>query len=106
MDTPLNGDKVWNLLYSKQGKRQFKEWQVYSLPSRADKCHYQNGHYNFQAATGNINRDVPPVLMYDQSQLVPIEKTGDGLQIGQATSLIRDESGITEYIAGYTTLEA
>ncbi|SEF65068.1 LamG-like jellyroll fold domain-containing protein [Vibrio hangzhouensis] len=102
VDKPLTGGTVWNLLYSKQGKRQFKEWQAYSLPSRADKCHYQNGHYNFQAATGNINRDVPPVLIYDQSQLVPIEKTGEGLQIGQATSLIRDESGITEYIAGYT----
>ncbi|MGF1779718.1 LamG-like jellyroll fold domain-containing protein [Vibrio nomapromontoriensis] len=102
VNEPINDQNHWVLLYSKSGEAQFKQWQGYTLPSRAKTCSYQNGHYNFQAVTPNTNRDVPPVLIYDQANIVPIEKTGDGLLIDTPVSLILESSGITEFIAGYS----
>lgn len=102
VDTPIGEAESWLLLYSKAGEHQFKSWQAYPLPSREKQCSYNNGHYDFQAYTPFINRDVPPALLYDQSNLVPLEKNANGLTIGEAVPLIRPESGIEEYIAGYT----
>ncbi|WP_084605297.1 LamG-like jellyroll fold domain-containing protein [Psychromonas aquimarina] len=102
IDEPISGVSGWMLLYSEYGDHQFTKWKGYSLPSKAEHCKYQQGHYNFQAYIPYINRDVPPTLIYDQSNLVPIEKNGEGLVIKKAQQLIKPESAITEFIAGYS----
>lgn len=102
LDNPPVAQQNWVLLYSKGGQNSFKNWQGYTLPAIGDECLYHKEHYNFQAYTPHSNRSIPPALIYDQSNVVPLTKGTQGLTIGTPTSLIGTNTSITDFAAGYT----